>query len=108
MRDVFPAYYSLDKSKLKKLWAEATIVLDANVLLNLYRYPIQARDDLLSLLGKVSSRLFVPYQAALEYQRHRLDVIASQLKRFEDVRKVLQDVQGRLSGEFGRLQLKKR
>ena len=80
MRTTFPAYYRPSEELLRELWQKATIALDANVLLNLYRYPIQARNDLLSVLRRVSGRLFVPYQAALEYQRQRLHVIALQSK----------------------------
>jgi len=108
MRDIFPAYYSPESATFKKLWSDATIVLDANVLLNLYRYPVQARDDLFSVLRKVSDRLFVPHQAALEFQRGRLKVIASQLKRFDEVHKALTETRSHLDGEFSRLQLKKR
>jgi hypothetical protein len=102
MRDLFPGYYPLDEEALKRLSKEATIAVDANVLLNLHRYPIQARNDLLSVLRKVSDRLFVPYQAALEYQRKRLSVISEQLKRFDDAEKVLNDIQNKLDNELKR------
>jgi hypothetical protein len=91
-----------------ELWQGATIALDANVLLNLYRYPASARDHLLSALKQLSARLFVPYQAALEYQRCRLGTIAEQLNRFDEVRKVLRDTEHGLQGGFQKLQLQKR
>lgn len=105
---LFHAYYPPDEKSLEKLWKSGTIALDANVLLNVYRYPPLARSDLLSALEKVSERLLVPYQAALEYQRNRLEVIASQRRRFDEVRKVLADTQNRLHADLGKLQLKKR
>lgn len=104
----FHAYYPSDEKSLKRLWNRGTVALDANVLLNLYRYPVLARSDLLAALEKVSARLFVPYQAALEYQRNRLEVIASQRRRFDEVRKVLADIQNRFHADLGKLQLKKR
>ena len=108
MRDLFPAYYRKTPSELKELWANAAIVLDANVLLNLYRYPTDARNDLINLLRNLSNRIWIPYQVALEYQVNRPAVIAAQKKRFSEVRNVISDVQGQLSGEFGKLQLQKR
>jgi hypothetical protein len=107
-RSPFHAYYLPDEKSLKRLWNRGTVALDANVLLNLYRYPVLARSDLLSGLEKISERLFVPYQATLEYQRNRLEVIASQRRRFDEVRKVLADAQNKLSADLGKLQLKKR
>src|ERR1017187_4888523 len=85
MNTIFPGYYRPSKEAFKELWQKATIALDANVMLNLYRYPTSARDDLLTTLRQVSNRLFVPYQAALEYQRGRLGTIGSQQKRFGEV-----------------------
>ena len=79
-----------------------------NVLLNLYRYPGPARDDLIAAFRKLSPRIFVPYQAALEYQSGRVGTIASQLKRFDEVRKVLRDSENQLQAELGKLQLRKR
>lgn len=107
-RSPFHAYYLPDEKSLKRLWNNGTVALDASVLLNLYRYPVLACSDLLSALEKISERLFVPYQAALEYQRNRLEVIASQRRRFDEVRKVLADTQNRLHADLGKLQLKKR
>lgn len=108
MRDLFQAYYRKTPSELKELWANAAIVLDANVLLNLYRYPTDARNDLINLLKSLSSKIWIPYQVALEYQVNRPAVIAAQKKRFNEVRKVISDVQGQLNAEFGKLQLQKR
>jgi|ERR1017187_2078267 hypothetical protein len=108
MNTIFPGYYRPSKEAFKELWQKATIALDANVMLNLYRYPTSARDDLLTTLRQVSNRLFVPYQAALEYQRGRLGTIGSQQKRFGEVRKILSEMPRTLEAQFDNLQLKKR
>lgn len=108
MKGLFPGYYRLTDEEFAKLWKHATFVLDANVLLNLYRYPEKARDDLLKALQKIESRLWVPYQAALEYQRNRQTVIADQRSRFSDVRKILESAQQDTENEIQQLQLKKR
>jgi hypothetical protein len=104
----FPGFYRPDAEAFQALWKEATFVLDANVLLNLYRYPQKARDELLSVFARIADRLWVPYQAALEYQLNRLSVIAEQKGRFGEVRKVVSKVIPTLEGEFGQLQLRDR
>ena len=108
MRDIFPGHYRPNAAVFRALWKDATVALDANVLLNLYRYPAPARDDLIAAFRKLSPRIFVPYQAALEYQSGRVGTIASQLKRFDEVRKVLRDSENQLQAELGKLQLRKR
>ena len=47
------------------------VVPDANVLLNLYRYTDQARDDLLSVLERLGNQLWVPHQVLVEFWRNR-------------------------------------
>ena len=80
MKDVFAGYYLPSEDDYKRLWQEGLIVLDTNVLLDSYRLPASAREDLLSVLDLVKERLWIPYQVALEYQRRRLKVISEERK----------------------------
>ncbi len=104
----FPGYYRLSEAEFATLWKDAAFVLDANVLLNLHRYPEKAREDLLKVLQKIAAQLWIPHQAALEYQRNRQTVIADQRSRFADVRKILETAQQNLESELQQLQLKRR
>lgn len=108
MRSTFSGYYRPTDEELAKLWESCIFVLDASMLLNLYRYPIPARKDLMEILEKVADRLWVPYQAALEYQENRLGVIAEQVKRYREVKDVLDKTLDELKGRLGSLQLKRR
>jgi predicted nucleic acid-binding protein len=47
------------------------IVPDVNVLLGLYRFNSQARDDMLSVLENLGDRLFVPSQVSVEFLHNR-------------------------------------
>ena len=76
MKKIFPGYYRPSDDQVSEAWATGLFVLDANVLLNLYRYPKEARDNLIEVLNKVSDRIWIPNHAALEYQRNRPSVIA--------------------------------
>jgi PIN like domain len=106
MRDLFPGYYA--PKDFQELWDKATFVLDANVLLNLYRFPKSAAQGLLDVLEKVSERLWLPHQAALEYQLNRLTVINEQRAQFNNVKNALKDAVDGLQKAFNKLQLKKR
>jgi hypothetical protein len=106
MRDLFPGYYAPED--FQQLWSEATFVLDANVLLNLYRFPKAAANDLLGALEKIADRLWLPHQAAMEYQRNRLSVIRQQREQFKNVRDALDRALADLTGSFEQFQLKKR
>jgi hypothetical protein len=96
MRQTFAGYYRISAKQFETLWRECVFVLDANVLLNLYRYPRDASADLISAFTKVRERLWVPYQAGLEYQENRLAVIAEQVSKFDEVRSVLTESQNAL------------
>lgn len=108
MKDLFLGFYRPTDAELEEAWKQCVFVLDANVLLNLYRYPQQARDDLLGIFAALRDRLWVPHFAALEYQRNRLNVIAEQKKRFREVREAVDRVVSGLDSEFSRLQLRDR
>lgn len=86
MKTTFSEFYKPTDDELKALWKESLFVIDANVVLNLYRYPGTVRDDLLKSLHKVADRLWMPFQAAFEYQRKRLDVISEQKKAFDTIK----------------------
>ncbi len=108
MKNHMIGFYRPSDDEFQAIWNTATFVLDANVLLNLYRYPAKASQDLLGALSKLSDRLWLPYHAALEYQRNRLVVVAEQKKRFADVRNLIEETTTNLSSQFSKLQLNKR
>ncbi len=91
MRESFRGYYRPTDDEFKQLWADAEIVLDANVLLNLYRYSIDTRRDLLKLLEQLKSRLWLPHQAAHEYQENRIGVMSKQRSVYSKLRKTLDE-----------------
>jgi PIN like domain len=75
--DDFPGYRLPADSELEAALRSALVVVDANVLLNLYRYNESTRDDLLGVLRRLGDRLWVPNQVLREFWRNRLGVLAS-------------------------------
>ena len=76
MREVFGEWYPADDDEHRDFVTTARIALDANVLLDLYRISKDSREKILSQLERdeIRPRLFLPYQAGLEYHRNRLKV----------------------------------
>lgn len=87
MKSLFPHYYKISGAELSKLWSESLIVLDTNVLLDLYRVKSGTRDEILKLLEELSDRIWVPFQVVLEFHANRLSVIDEQHKLFSRIEK---------------------
>lgn len=98
MKDLFRGYYRPTEEELTELWAGCLFVPDANVVLNLYRYSERTRGELMAIFRHVSDRLWLPHQAALEYQRNRLWVLAKQIMAHEEMNGFL----GRICEEVDR------
>ncbi len=98
MKDLFPGHYRPTEQEFKELWKECTFAFDANVLLNLYRYNRETSDRLLGQLRKLRARIWLPYQAAKEYQDQRRSVIAKQAAEYDEVVELLKSAAAKLQG----------
>jgi hypothetical protein len=74
--DDFPGFRVPSEEDVRVALRTALVVLDSNVLLNLYRYNDATREDMLGVLAGLGERLWVPHQAMREFWRNRLSVIA--------------------------------
>ncbi len=83
LKDKLPQYIDLLVEEKKDIFDGGTIIFDANVLLNLYRYSKKTRDDLLGVMRDFKKRLWIPYQVAEEYLRNRYEVIFEVQNRHE-------------------------
>ncbi|MDU8417489.1 PIN domain-containing protein [Pseudomonas syringae] len=108
MKSSFNGYYPPTPEQYEQLWNEALFVLDTNVLLNLYRLPTLARDELLEVLRLLEDRLWIPHQVGLEFQRGRLNVIANERKSTEDALGAAQNIVGQVKQKVEGLQIDKR
>lgn len=76
MKELFPGYYRKTEADIKRIWENGIIMFDTNVLLNLYRYSESTQKTILELIKKFSSQIYLPHQAALEYNRNGYEVIS--------------------------------
>lgn len=91
MKDTFPGYSRKSEADIKKIWQEGIIFFDTNVLLNLYRYSKSTRETIIDLIGKFKDKIWLPHQAALEYNKNRYEVIADQEKTYKEfINKIVQ------------------
>jgi PIN like domain len=108
MRKLFSGYYRPNDEEFSKLWSEAIFIFDTNVLLNLYSYPEEVRDVFLSVLSKLESRLWVPYQVGLEFHRNRFARIKQSNQRVEKLLKTIRETGDQFRTEVNSIELEKR
>jgi RNA polymerase sigma factor (sigma-70 family) len=82
------------------MWHKGIFVLDANVLLNIYRYSAKTREELLDIFSTISSQLWLPYQAAKEYHANRIGVITEQIQAYGQPEKLLNETYSKLKAMF--------
>lgn len=108
MKGLFPQYNDVSTVDYDDVWKNALFVFDTNVLLNLYRYQTNTREELITVLGELSDRIWIPHHVALEFQRNRLHVVADQSRRFFEIQDVIEKAKSSLSNDIDKLQLHKR
>jgi hypothetical protein len=75
--DGFEGYRVVGDADTRQALTHALVAVDANVLLNLYRYNSRTTNDLLRIFERLGDRLVVPHQAAREFHRNRLKAIGN-------------------------------
>jgi hypothetical protein len=83
MKEKFTWYFPLSEEEITTIWSNGILTVDANVLLDLYRYHENTRNALISVLKGFNGRLWLSNQAAEEFIRNRTKVIISSEKTFK-------------------------
>lgn len=108
MKNTFKGFYNPIDEEVESAWKDPStlFVFDANVLLNLYSYSEKTRNDFLKTLEKINDQIWLPYQAALEYQRRRLEVIKNQKLTFSKINEAIEKIDNSLPFKLIELKLK--
>ncbi|MCG5215514.1 PIN-like domain-containing protein [Streptosporangium soli] len=69
--DGFEGYLSPSDEDFRSVLTSGLVVLDTNVLMNLYRYDPRTRADLFKVLERLAESLWIPHQVKDEYWRGR-------------------------------------
>lgn len=99
MRSIFPGHFRPTDKQFKKHWEESIFIVDANVLLNLYRYSEATRTELQEAITSLKGRIFIPHQAASEFLRNRLTVTSDQSKEYTSAIKTIKDLVKKISSK---------
>ncbi len=108
MRKSFIGFYQPTDKEYKELWKSGLIVFDTNVLLDLYRLPEDARNEVFNALEQVKDRIWIPHQVALEFQRRRFTVISAERKSTSDALLSAQKLLSTLESQVEKLEIEKR
>ncbi|KQC36195.1 PIN-like domain-containing protein [Frankia sp. ACN1ag] len=73
--DGFEAYRTPSVEDYRRVLTTGMVVPDTNVLLNLYRYHPDARDNLLDVLTGLGERVWAPHQVIAEFWTQRNNVL---------------------------------
>lgn len=94
MLEMFKGYIGYSDEEYKKIWKEAIIVVDTNILLNLYRYSETARETILNIFKKVRDRIWIPYQVGKEFFKNKDKVM---FETFEEYNKLLKNLSANIN-----------
>lgn len=85
----YPGHRIIAPSEIDQALTSALVVVDTNLLLNLYRYTESTCDDLLGVLESLDERLWIPPQVMREFWRNRLSVLTNRGSAGESAMTVL-------------------
>lgn len=83
MKNDFIWYFRPDDAETKRIWKTGLLTLDANVLLDLYRYHENTRNSILRSLDSFKGRLWISNKTAEEFFRNRGKVIVGSSNGFK-------------------------
>jgi len=81
----FEAYRTVTSDEYRSVLRTGLIILDANVLLHLYRYHLGTRKDLMEILAAIKDHLWIPHQVMYEFWQGRSGVIEGRSTEIEEV-----------------------
>ena len=100
MKNKLAEFYKQSNEKLDEILSDGCIILDANAILDLYRYSEKTRKEIIKILKNCKERLWIPNQFALEYQRNRPEVILTVEDSYKKVELILNKVFDNLTNEL--------
>ena len=108
MEKYFPGYYLPTDEEINKQWEAGIFVFDTNVLLNIYSYPEDAREEFIGALESFKDMTWIPYQVMLEFHRNRYKRISSSNKPVIDLRDLIKKSLQNIEQGFKAIQFEKR
>lgn len=88
MEKLYKIHRNSNQIDFQKIWKEGLFIFDSNVLLDLYRLPESAKNDLLTVLRNenFNNRIWIGFQVIMEFLNNRLTVIGDQKNMFSKIK----------------------
>lgn len=103
MKQEFTWYFPPSDEEINTIWENGLLTVDANVLLDLYRYHESTRNSLISNLKVFNGRLWLSNQATEEFFRNRTKVIVTSEKTFKQAKEEVEKFRGNLESTVSQL-----
>ncbi|MBV7414905.1 PIN domain-containing protein [Aeromonas sp. sif2433] len=103
MKNTFSWYFKPDTEETDKIWKDGVLTVDANVLLDLYRYHDSTRSSLLESIENFEGELWLSRQAAEEFFRNRNKVIVSSNKTFKEAKDEIEKLRNSIEATVNQL-----
>lgn len=100
MKDLFPEHFPETDEELNALWQEGLFVFDTNALLNLYRYSVATRTDLINVVKALGDKVWLPNRVAEEFLDNRLSTIEGIIKTYSSFINDVENFEKSLGNEF--------
>ena len=98
MKSRFIGFYKDTLIDKRIIVNNAKIVVDTNVLLDIYRYSDETANQILSMLDNIKSQLWLPYQVAYEYHKDRNNkVLGNNIRTYSNIIKAIKETKLELS-----------
>jgi hypothetical protein len=80
MEKLYKIHRNSNQIDFQNIWKEGLFIFDSNVLLDLYRLPESAKNDLLGVFRNenFNNRIWIGFQVMMEFLNNRLTVIGDQ------------------------------
>ena len=93
------------KEMFKGIWdRKPKVVVDANVLLHLYRYSTDSSKAILFVFEQIIDYVWIPQQALTEYKRNKQNVINTENDKYgrlnKDLKGIINKIESELSKQF--------
>lgn len=88
MEKLYKIHRNSNQIDFQKIWKEGVFIFDSNVLLDLYRLPESAKNDLLGVFKNenFNNRIWIGFQVIMEFLNNRLTVIGDQKNMFSKIK----------------------
>lgn len=85
MKTTFSAYLRPTEEEFSNLWSNCFFTFDTNILLNLYRYKDETKDEFIKIFKhkKFKDCIFLTHKVCLEYMKNRTSVISEQADTYK-------------------------